>query len=283
MQFFGILSRNFITSFVHQLPKGAVSVYAYLRTWLISPVGQPSDWRPLSQTKIAAELNMDRRYVRRSINLLIKHRLIEKRTQFHEVPGMTERPQGPNLYRVLPEPGFPVEEEAPAGPKAQPAADMALIQAITGEVEVVLASVPEWAARALVDAADSRQSHLDTAEFCETTDDPVMLQHGPEQLATWAAEHRAAAVEVEAEIAVCTAVAKLEPAEAAAHPRFTPLVVETLANRAARALRWRGRQRTRITREVVLVVLREELALRGVTLPDTPTIIESRNSCGPGD
>ena len=153
----------------------------------------------------------------------------------------------------------------------------------SASVEVVVASVPSWVETAIHDADDSRQQMLDTADFLESTDDPVFTHLGTEQLTQQASELRAAAEETAVDLALCVEVAALEPAQQAAHPRFRQLVVDTLANRAARALRWRGRRRAAITREVVLVVLREELALRGGVLGEAPEPCQSPNNSGPGD
>lgn len=108
-QFYAQVTRHFVVEFLHQLSKAAARVYFYLRSWLISAPGQASPWRELRVSKIADDLDWSARHVRRGLAELQRHKLIERREQ-HVALSDGTHPQVPNLWRILPEPGFPALE-----------------------------------------------------------------------------------------------------------------------------------------------------------------------------
>lgn len=266
-KFFGILSRSFIVDLFGELSRAALHVYAYLRTWCVGPAGAGSAWVELRVRKIARDLRRTDRHVRRGLAELRDRRLIESEATWDDLDGV--RAQRANRWRVLPEPGFPVD----VAPTVDPAPDRHVTPttlrpevdaAIEASVPEVVAAVHGWASEVLdVAQREVVSSEALIASIEDGTlgreDRRVWGEPGTDRAAASAAALRTTLADARAEVLEASAALALAPIEACRRPRWWPVVVSTVAHRAARRLEAAGARR----RAAVLdVAARVEVVIR---------------------
>lgn len=268
-----------MVEFVHQLSRVAARVYLYLRTWLIGEPGRGSGWRELRVSKIAQDLGWSSRHVRRGLAELQAQKLIARKEQHVTLDDGTH-PQVPNLWRILPEPGYPLAEHPaddserpdegegqdeepeetpeapPTGPDVDtldadsighdhlPSPDTLLERALLQEAAGILEALPQWLEDEILEA------HVQVAD---AENEAVLLEKSaphnhPDQdvrMREAARELRESCEAMRAKVEQLRALRGLDRVALARHPVWWNGVLSTLGNRVARLLlshRWRRRK-----------------------------------------
>lgn len=256
--FFAQISRFFVCELSTGMSRTAWRVLAYLRTWCFGKPGQASEWRELSVKKIAAELKFCVRNVQYGLAELVERGIIERREQFDELPSGV-RAQRANLWRVLPEPGFPVPEQPKKRERQDESPPDALAEILATESSNVLAALPGWVDDERISSEQEASAFSAVLEEIATTGEPyegakAEIERALDESSSKASQARdllSAASAVVAALAV---------------DRWRELALATIAHRAARALVARGMRARRasalLTRERIEAALTAEALQR---------------------